>query len=95
MRLVNLIEPLDPHADVLADLQLTGQGLADTGDQLHPFGVKQRHQHLARRDHVADIHFLVDDHAGEGRPEGGPVQHRLDFLDALPGLQQAGFDLLK
>ena len=43
-----LVEPLDLHADLLADLEFARQRLADAGHQLHPLGIEERDQHLAR-----------------------------------------------
>ena len=83
-----LLQPVDPHADALADLEPTRQRLAHAGHQLHPFGIEEREQHLAGRDHVADVDLLVDHGAVDGGADGGPIQRRLHFLDGLPRPQQ-------
>ena len=74
-----LVQTLDPHANVLADMEPPREGFADAGNQLHPFGIVERDERLARRGHVADVDFLVDDGAVDGTPNGCPIQHCLHF----------------
>ena len=83
-----LLEPLDLHADALADLEPVRQRLAHAGHQLHPLGIEERDQHLARRDHVAHIDLLVDDGSVDGRADGGPIERGLHFVDGLLGSLQ-------
>ena len=50
---------------------------------MHPFGIEERDEHLARRDHVARVDFLVDHSAVEGGANGGPIQRGLHFVDGF------------
>ena len=79
------VESLNLHADALADLEPASQGLANAGYKLHVFRVEERDQHLARRNHVADIDLLVDDRSVDGRADGGPIQRGLHFVDGRLG----------
>ena len=56
-----LADPFDVDADLLPDGKFVGERLADLGDELHPLGIEERDECLARGDHVADIDLLVDD----------------------------------
>ena len=50
---------------LLADPEPVRQRLAHAGHQLHLLRIEERDQHLAGRDHVADVDLLVDDHRVE------------------------------
>ncbi len=78
-------QPLDLHADALADLEAVSQGLTNAGHKLHVFRIEERDQHLARRNHVADIDLLVDDRSVDGRADSGPIQRGLHFIDGRLG----------
>ena len=79
------VKPLDLYADALADLEAASQGFTNAGYKLHVFRIKERDQHLARRNHVADIDLLVDDGSVDGRTDGGPIQRGLHFIDGRLG----------
>ncbi len=76
---------------VFADREAMRQRLANAGDQLHALGIEQRGQHLAGRDHVADVDFLVDHGPIHRRADGGPAERGLDFIDHFVGAAKFGF----
>ncbi len=85
-----LVEALKLDGDFLADLEAVGQRLADVGDQLHAFGIEQRDQQLAGRDHIADVDLLIDHHALERRTDGGPIERGLHFIHRFARVLEIG-----